>query len=464
MTARAASAARHERIEGQAQGFWTVSNLTSPLVLFAVSVVALCVLGLIMVFSASSIEAVTAGKSSYGEFATQARYMLIAVVFAAIAVRLGEGFWFNRIFLPVLLILTIAVLILVLAMGTDSHGATRWLYIGPLGVQPSEFAKITVFVGSARALALWAEGSISAKRALALLALYALVPMVLIYFQKDLGTLLIIGGSIWFLALIAGVKLRYLLPIVIVGVAVVVGLVFAEGYRASRFAIWLDPYSDYYGDGWQIIHGLRAFASGGFFGVGIGNSRLKYSWLPEAENDYIFAIVGEEMGFLGCLFVIGLFCLFGWSGVRIAREASERNLAVSFAAYAMTISILLQAFLNMAGVTQILPLTGRTLPFISSGGSSILSCLIMSGFLLSVALKNKKAACGGRSERPAKKKRVRLAVIEGGGAGPDGGSSQSGEGSESRPGTPAVPGAFGDSGRARAEKGRGAADEERGTR
>ena len=214
--------------------------------------------------------------------------------------------------------------------------------------------------------------------------------------------------------ILAGARLAYVGIVAAVAVAAIAVLIATAGYRSARFAIWLDPYSDYYGDGWQLIHGLYAVASGGFWGVGLGNSSQKYSWLPEAENDFIFAILCEEMGFVGAVFVIGLFALFGWSGMRIAYQAKERDRVASLAAYGLTVIILVQALLNIGGVLQVLPLSGRPLPFISSGGSSIMATMIMVGLLLGIARDNEGFVADRRAADRRAAHRSNLTVLDGG--------------------------------------------------
>lgn len=391
------SAAKQER----GASFWTAEHLTSAPFLLIVATVLLCATGLIMVFSASSIESVSEGSVAWNELVHQAVFMAVAVV-ACVVVRLkGGDFWVVRFFW-VLWICTFVLLMLVLVLGDESHGATRWLYVGPVSMQPSEFAKITTIMAAARLLVAWEKGSYSRSRMAVSTVLLIFAPMGLILAQKDLGTLLILAATMFLMLVLAGVDWRILVGLVIAGVLAVVVLVLTAGYRMARFTIWLDPYSDYFNDGWQLIHGLYAFGSGGFFGVGLGNSSQKYSYLPEAENDFIFAIIGEELGFLGCLFVVALFVLLGVSGARIARAARERSKVASLMAWGLTILILVQALLNMGGVLQVIPLSGRPLPFISAGGSSILANMIIVGLLLGVARDNERgiappeSPCRGR--------------------------------------------------------------------
>lgn len=414
---------RRSRGQGEASGrrergrqFWTVEHLTSAPVLLGVSVVLLCAIGLLMVFSASSIEAVEAGGSAFSEALHQAAFLVLAVGCCLVVRAVGGSFWVQGNFFYVLWGFVVLLLVAVLVMGSDSHGATRWLYIGPVSLQPSEFAKIVLVMAGARILARWERREYHWTRCLVMLAVFVGLPLALILLQKDLGTLLIVCAALLFMAILAGMRLIYLVPIIVAGVLIVAILILSAGYRSARFAIWLDPYSDYHGDGWQLIHGLYSFALGGFWGVGLGNSREKYSWLPEAENDFIFAVIGEELGFVGAVLVVGLFVLFGWSGMRIAYGARDRDRVSSLMAAGLTIIILVQALLNMGGVLQVLPLSGRPLPFISSGGSSILANMIMVGLILGVARENEASVAEERARlrrQPAESVRE-FTVLEGG--------------------------------------------------
>ena len=412
MTAEATAERRRGGASERGKQFWTVENLTSAPFLLVVATVLLCVFGLVMVFSASSIESVEAGGKAWDEFAHQAVFMALSAGACLIVRGVGGRFWVERAFY-VLWGITVLMLIAVQLLGDESHGATRWLYIGPISLQPSEFAKITLIMAAARLLAGWERGEFTLLRLAIRFALFIAIPMGLILIQKDLGTLLILAAAMFLMLILAGVSTTVLVGIVVVGVVLVILLILSSGYRLARFTIYLDPYSDYYGDGWQLIHGLYAFASGGFFGVGLGNSRQKYSYLPEAENDFIFAIIGEELGFLGGLFVVALFVLFGVSGMRIAYQARDRDRVSSLMASGLTVLVLVQALLNMGGVLQLLPLSGRPLPFISSGGSSIMANLIIVGLLLGVARDNECEALTQRGNARRASAR-QLTVVEGG--------------------------------------------------
>lgn len=397
-----------------AGSFWTVEHLSSPGFLLVVATVALCVFGLVMVFSASSIELVDAGSSSWHTFLMQVAYMLLGWgAFLCISHGLGVFRLMGLRWIVGLTALACVLLLLVYLVGTEVNGAKRWLRVGPISIQPSEFAKIVIVMAGAYYAARWNKGEMSGGNTLAHLLPFVAIPFVLIYSEHDLGTLLIIFAGLMAVAYLAKAKKGFFIAIMLLAAVAVVFAVFGVSYRNVRLNTWLDPYSDYYGNGWQSIHGFRGIASGGFFGMGLGESRQKYSYLPEAENDYIFAIIAEELGFFGVMVMLALFVLFGYCGLRISYEARERSLQSSYLAGSLTALIEFQAFLNMAGVTGLLPMTGRPLPFITAGGSSVISCLIMAGLIYGVAREN---AMGLREERERRRVRARdaLSVVEGG--------------------------------------------------
>ena len=409
------------------------SALTSPRNVLVLAVALLTVLGVIMVYSATSVSIAesidkvaasggTTSATTYQELTSQLLYVGIGLVLAFALVHFSYRFWLGR-FIWVLIAITLAMLVAVLVGGSDQgFGATRWIYIGPFSLQPSEFAKITIILVFARLMDQREAGVITFRRFAASLAVLVGGMLLLILVQKDLGTLIIIGAALVTMLILDEVPARIIVGIVAVAAAAVVVLIALQSYRSSRFATWLtDPWRDtewYYNSGWQSAHGLMAFSSGGFFGVGLGNSRQKYSYLPMSGSDFVFAVIGEELGFLGCMFVILLFCALGWAGFRIARDA--RDTAGKLLAAGLTSCILVQALINMAGVLRLLPLTGRPLPFISSGGSAMLSAYMMVGLLISVA--NVTATDEARlPERARRRVRPRagasaptLRVIEGG--------------------------------------------------
>jgi cell division protein FtsW len=339
-------------------------------------------IGLVMVLSASSVSAFAEYGSSFLFFKRQIIYALVGGGVALGVARLRYQAW-QRIWRP-LLAVTVILLVLVLhpATGITAGGASRWLSLGPVSVQPSELAKLVVILAVASIMAggmrhlgetvLWA---------VPLLVVVGLVS-VLIMLQPDLGTMMVLALSVLCMVFVAGVRLRLLALSSLVFTGVGMALIMSAGYRKTRFFAYLNPWSDPEVTGYQIIQSLIALGSGHLFGVGLGASRQKWNYVPNAHTDFIFSILGEELGLMGELLVLVLFGALLWAGVRIALRAPDtfgRLLAGGITAW-----FGVQALVNLGAVTGVLPITGVPLPFMSYGGSSLVVSLVAVGILFAV--------------------------------------------------------------------------------
>lgn len=355
------------------------------LILLAVTAALVC-FGLIMIFSASSAE-------SFAESGDAASYVKRQLMFVGMGLFLAActslfdyhklcGSWLKYIWL-----LTIALLAAVWLMGSGANGATRWIELGPVRLQPSEFAKITLLLAATNiADALYVQRGSDLKSIARHIVFYLIIPMGLILVQPDKGSTGIIFLMLIVMALTAGFPKKYLIAIFCGAGVIALIIVLVDSYALQRVLTMFDPWLEPLGAGYQLTRGFMAFGSGGWFGRGLGMSRMKYSYLPEAHNDFIFSIIGEECGFVGTLMVLLLFAIFIAVGLKIAQSASDK-MGRLLATGAVTL-ITVQFFLNVLGVLGLFPLSGKPLPFLSYGGSSIMSCLGLVGIILNVSLRS----------------------------------------------------------------------------
>ncbi|MEU4197533.1 putative lipid II flippase FtsW [Kribbella sp. NPDC026611] len=344
----------------------------------------LLVLGMMMVLSASSVLSLRANGNSYTIFVRQLIWVGVGLPMAYVASRMTPRHFRMLAYLALLGSMFLLVLTYVPGLGVGVKGNTNWLNLGgPLQIQPSEFAKL--------AMVMWCADLYARKEKLLTQWKHLLVPMVpvcglviaLVVGQHDLGTALVLMavmiGMIW----IVGAPTRLFVGTIAVVGAVATYFVNAEKYRMERVTSFLDPFTDPSGVGWQAYHSFYALSTGGWWGVGIGNSRQKWGNLPEAHTDFIFSVIGEELGLVGSLTVLALFLTLAYAGVRIATRNTEPF--VRYAAAGITVWIMAQTLVNLGAVIGLLPIVGIPLPLLSYGGSALLPTLIAIGMLLSFA-------------------------------------------------------------------------------
>jgi len=361
---------------------------------------ALNLLGLVMVLSASSVSALDAHDSSWYVALRQAMFLGFGLLGGALVMRVDYHRW-RRLAAPALVASGILlVLVRVPGLGTTANGATRWLGWGPLIFQPSEVAKLTVLLFVADLLARRAAWMSDARATLfpvlVVLGTFGLLLMV----QPNLGTTIVLGAIVLSLLYVAGTPLLPLAGLAAAGGALTAVLAFAAPYRRARVLAFLDPWKDYENTGYQTIQSLVGLASGGITGTGLGQSRAKWGFLPYAHTDFIFAIIGEELGLLGALTVVGLFVAFCVLGARAALMAPDRFGMLLAAGITSWFGV--QAFINIGAVIGILPITGVPLPFVSYGGTSLVINLVAAGLLLNVARQGRRQG----SEQPASGRRL----------------------------------------------------------
>ena len=347
-------------------------------------VLILLTVGLVMLYSSSYAFSYNQYGNSYKFITRQALFAAVGVVVMLVVSRIDYHFW--RKFAWVLYALSTLMLIVLLILPPKEEGkdVKRWIVIGPINFQPSEIAKFAIILLFSSLIAANHKQMKSFKFIAFLVALLGL-QCVLVVMEPHLSATVLIFAIGIVLLIVGGLPKRYILGGVGAGVglgvlAVVTGI---NGYGSDRLKYWLDPWADAMGKGFQTIQSLLAIGSGGILGRGIGQSRQKYLWLPEPHNDFIFAIVCEELGLVGALVIILLFCLLVWRGFTIAMRAQDKF--GSLLALGLTFQVGLQAMLNIWVVTNTIPNTGISLPFFSYGGTSLLILLAEMGIVLSVS-------------------------------------------------------------------------------
>jgi cell division protein FtsW len=367
--------------------------------LLAVVVLALVCFGLVMVFSTSSTTALLNDGDPMGLAVRQAVYALVGLGAYAVFVRMSPD-GMKRLGPPALAVCAVLLLVvLVPSIGTEVNGSRRWISLGGIGaLQPSEIAKL--------GLALWVAQAV-ARRPASLQTGRGLVPFLavsgtlafLILIEPDMETAVIAVVTAFVMLLVAGASVRHLGGIVGVGVLIATIGILAEPYRRARILSFLDPWSDPDGVGFQSVQAQVALGSGGLHGVGLGDGVQKAFYLPEAHTDMILATIGEELGLIGVLAVLAAYGLFAVAGYRIALGA--RNLHQQVLAAGITTMVVMQAAVNVGAVVGVMPVTGVPLPFVSFGGSNLITFLACTGILVNI---------GRRSHAHAR----RLAVLDGG--------------------------------------------------
>lgn len=411
--ARAASRPTTSRDEPGRFGSWLQrldSPVTSYYVLLSVTVV-LVVIGLIMVLSASSVKSLvqTDNATPYVFFRKQLQFAAMGAIAVVVASRVPLRAW-KALSVPVLVGALFLQLLVFTPLGVSVNGNRNWLEIGPISLQPSEFAKVGLVLVGATVL--------TAKRKLLGRMGHVVIPFLfpvaavtigLVLLGHDLGTVMVMGGIVAALLFAAGVPRRMFVYGGALFGALAVTMVVTSANRLQRFDVWLGKDTNPYGGYRQTLHGRYALADGGWWGVGLGASREKWQWLPEAHNDFIFAILGEELGLPGTLVLLALFCALTLVCYRIVLRSNDTFVRVATAG--VMAWIVCQATINIGAVIGLLPVIGVPLPLVSYGGSSLMTTMFALGMLLSFARQEP----GCREALSAKPSVVRrsLAVLPG---------------------------------------------------
>lgn len=356
---------------------------STPDFILVILTLLLLTIGLIMVYSASAVWATYKFDDSF--FFAKRQLLFAGVGVIAMFFIMNVDYWTWRTWSKMLIIICFFLLIAVLipGIGMERNGSRSWIGVGAFSIQPSEFMKLAMIAFLAKFLSENQKKITSFKKGLVPSLGLVFTAFGIIMLQPDLGTGTVMVGTCIVMIFVSGARVVHFAWLGLLGVAGFVALVLSAPYRIKRITSFLDPWEDPLGSGFQIIQSLYAIGPGGLFGQGLGQSRQKFFYLPEPQTDFIFAILAEELGFIGGSLVILLFGLLLWRGVRIALGAPD--LYGSFLAIGIITMVAIQVMINIGVVTGLMPVTGITLPFLSYGGSSLTLMLMAMGVLLNVS-------------------------------------------------------------------------------
>ncbi len=384
-------------------GAWLGRPMTSFHLIIAVAGL-LTTLGLIMVLSASGVRSYDADGSAWVIFGKQVLWTVIGLIGCYMSLRMSVRFIRRVAFTGYVVTIILLVLVLVPGIGNLANGSRKWFVIAGFSMQPSELAKIAFAIWGAHLLAARRMERASLREMLIPLVPAAVIALALIVAQPDLGQTVSLGIILLALLWYAGLPLRvFVTSLLAVFVAGAI-LAMSAGYRSDRVRSWMNPENDPQDTGYQARQAKFALAHGGIFGDGLGQGVAKWNYLPNAHNDFIFAIIGEELGFVGAFGLLVLFGLFAYTGMRIARRSADPFLRLVTAT--TTMWVLGQAFINIGYVIGILPVTGLQLPLISAGGTSTAATLFMIGIMANAARHEPEAVAALRAGRDDKVNRL----------------------------------------------------------
>lgn len=362
------------------------------------SVLCLLIIGLLMVSSSSIMISTKYYHQPFHFLIRQACYLFVGFLAALVVMRIDSSVW-QKISMPLLLIcLFMLVIVLVPGIGRSVNGSRRWLAFGPIGIQVSELAKMTMIF--------YVAGYLVRQQANVRESIFGFIkPMVvlgifsaLLLMEPDFGATVVMTGTVMAMLFMAGVKLRYYFGLIVfVGISLAM-LAVSSPYRMARLTAFLDPWADQFNSGYQLTQSLIAFGRGGWSGIGLGEGVQKLFYLPEAHTDFLFAVLAEELGLIGILFVLLLYSILVARGLLIGFMAqSQERLFAAFTAYGLTFWLGLQAAINMGVNSGLLPTKGLTLPMMSYGGASIVVNCVVIALLLRIDHENRWQSMGLRS-------------------------------------------------------------------
>lgn len=365
--------------------------------ILCITVILLLALGIIMVLSASAPSALSITGNSYFYVKKQLIFAIVGIFVMLFLSKVDYRFYKKYYWQIYFISWIILLLVLVPGLGYSVKGATRWIKIGGSQFQPSELTKIGLIIFFAGYLSDHKDELYDLKKGFIKPICFLVPPIGILFFvQNHLSVSLVICIITIVMMFIAGCRLKHFVVVGIVGISLIIGIFgfmqisgAGEGnFRLDRISTYFDPWADAQGTGYQTVQSLYAIGSGGMFGLGLGNSKQKYLYIPEPHNDFIFSILAEELGFAGCIIVIILFAIFIWRGILIAMRATD--MYGTLVAVGITTLVAVQAIINIAVVTATVPTTGMSLPFFSYGGTALLLLLANVGILLNISRSSSK--------------------------------------------------------------------------
>jgi len=384
-------------------GAWLGRPMTSFHLIISVAAL-LVTLGLIMVLSASGVHSYDADGSPWVIFGRQVMWTVVGLIGFWISLRLPVNLLRRTAFSAFAITIVMLVLVLIPGIGHEANGSRGWFVIAGFSMQPSELTKIAFAIWGAHLLATRRMERASLREMLIPLIPAAVIALALIVAQPDLGQTVSLAIIVLALLWYAGLPLKVFLSSLMAGVAAAAVLAVSEGYRSDRVRSWLDPTADVQGSGYQARQAKFALANGGVFGEGLGQGTAKWNYLPNAHNDFIFAIIGEELGFIGAFALLALFGLFAYTGLRIAKRSADPFLRLLTAT--ATMWVIGQVFINVGYVIGLLPVTGIQLPLISAGGTSTATTLFIIGLMANAARHEPEAVAALRAGREDRMNRL----------------------------------------------------------
>lgn len=363
--------------------------------ILCITVLLLLSLGIIMVLSASAPSALSTTGNSYTYVKKQLLFAIAGLFVMFFLSKVDYRFYKKYYWYIYFVSWMVLLLVVVPGLGYSVKGATRWIKIGGFQFQPSELTKIGMIIFFAGYLSDHKSELQEFKRGFLKPLAFLIPPIGILYVvQNHFSVSLVIAVIVLVMMFMAGSRLKYFLVVGIVVVSAILGLLGimqmkgSESFRLDRISTYFDPWADAQGTGYQTVQSLYAIGSGGMFGLGLGNSKQKYLYIPEPHNDFIFSILAEELGFFGCILVIALFAIFIWRGILVSMRA--KDMFGSLVAIGITTLIAIQAVINIAVVTGTVPTTGMSLPFFSYGGTALLLLLANVGILLNISRSSSK--------------------------------------------------------------------------